>query len=210
MSTGRFGGMGSEAQTQTRTYVGPTTEEVQARYEVDRTEAGRNGWSPVAQSWDTSQPQPTLVVIYGPAPRAAKAARSTPMRKATWAIVIWTSVVALPFLPFFPPATGDYQMERWTLAFLAGASLFVVWLIGFIPLSIIWFLSRPKQDVAVYGPQGQQLMVSEKEAKHWVETEGWAYQPPEDEAAAIDWLNARQWGPPPGGQPPYGGPPPQR
>ena len=135
------------------------------------------------------------------------------MRMATWAVVIWTAVLALLgfALVAFPFQGGDdYQVERQILAFLAGVSLFAVWLIGFITLSIIWFLSRPKQDVAVYGPQGQQLMVSAKEAKHWVEMEGWAYQPPEDEAAAIDWLNAQQWGPPPGGQPPYGGPPPQR
>ena len=68
------------------------------------------------------------------------------MRMATWAVVIWTAVLALLgfALVAFPFQGGDdYQVERQILAFLAGVLLFVVWFIGFIILSIIWFLNRP-------------------------------------------------------------------
>jgi hypothetical protein len=45
------------------------------------------------------------------------------------------------------------------------------------PLILIWFLSRPKKSVIVYGPQGQHVMLSAREARRRVETsEGWSYQ----------------------------------
>jgi polyferredoxin len=132
------------------------------------------------------------------------------MRKATAAIVIWSAVMALlAVLLVTTPVTEDRY--RGFAIILFGVPLVIGWLIGFMALSVIWFLSRPKHDVAVYGPQGQQMLVSEKEAKFWVEKKGWAYQPHvRYETAAIEWMNAQRWGPPPGGQPPYGGPPPQR
>jgi len=30
---------------------------------------------------------------------------------------------------------------------------------------LVWLMSRPKDNVLIYGPQGQQVTVSEKEAK---------------------------------------------
>jgi hypothetical protein len=44
------------------------------------------------------------------------------------------------------------------------------------PLLLVWLVSRPKNNTVVYGPQGQQVMVSEREAKRRVEKGGWTYQ----------------------------------
>jgi hypothetical protein len=54
--------------------------------------------------------------------------------------------------------------------------LFVIWFVGFLVLGLIWLMSRPKETVVVYGPQGQQVMVTEKEAQQRVSA-GWTYQP---------------------------------
>jgi hypothetical protein len=54
--------------------------------------------------------------------------------------------------------------------------LFFVWFIGFIILGLIWLMSRPKENVIVYGPEGQQVTVTEKEAQRRVSS-GWTYQP---------------------------------
>ena len=56
--------------------------------------------------------------------------------------------------------------------------LIIIWFIGFIVLGLVWLMSRPKDNVLVYGPQGQQMTVSEKDAKRRVEKQGWTYQPP--------------------------------
>ena len=48
--------------------------------------------------------------------------------------------------------------------------------IGFVIFGIIWLMSRPKENVIVYGPEGQQVTVTEKEAQRRVAS-GWTYQP---------------------------------
>ena len=67
-------------------------------------------------------------------------------------------------------------------------------------------LSRPKQNTVIYGPQGQWMRVTEKEAKKRVEEEGWMYEPPRSYPAQQPYP-PQQWGLPPGGQPPQGGQP---
>jgi hypothetical protein len=46
-------------------------------------------------------------------------------------------------------------------------------------LGLVWLMSRPKESVVVIrGPGGQQVTVSEKEAKRRIAKEvGWSYQP---------------------------------
>ena len=56
--------------------------------------------------------------------------------------------------------------------------IIVIWFIGFIVLGLIWLMSRPKDNVLIYGPDGQQVTVSEKEAQRRVKRGGWTYQPP--------------------------------
>jgi hypothetical protein len=55
--------------------------------------------------------------------------------------------------------------------------IFFIWFIVFVVLSIIWFMTRGRTTVVVYGPQGQQASVAESEAKKRVEKQGWSYTP---------------------------------
>lgn len=52
-----------------------------------------------------------------------------------------------------------------------------IWFLGFVVLGLVWLMSRPKDNVVIYGPEGQQVTVSEKEAKRRT-GKGWTYQPP--------------------------------
>jgi hypothetical protein len=106
----------------------------------------------------------------------------------TWAIVIWTVVFAVWIIGGVS-ATGN------NCAGLAGSDLtacqagtaigggiavsllIMLWFVGFIVLALIWFMSRPRNNVVVYGPEGQQVTVSESEAKKRVEKQGWSYAP---------------------------------
>ena len=58
-------------------------------------------------------------------------------------------------------------------------AILFIWLIGLLILTVVWLLSRPKPNTAIYGPQGQWMRVTEKEATQRVEKEGWSYQPPQ-------------------------------
>ena len=65
-------------------YSGATTDAVQRLFEEERKRAETAGYDVVATRWDTSQPQPTLLVEYGlRAPLSpAPATQSAPVRKA--------------------------------------------------------------------------------------------------------------------------------
>lgn len=110
-------------------------------------------------------------------------------RKATWALVIWTAIFAI----WIAAGTGsvanncaglvgdDLTLCQSGTAIgggLAVTFLIFLWFMGFVVLSLVWFMSRPKNNVAVFGPNGQHVMVSEKEAKRRVEKQGWTYQRP--------------------------------
>lgn len=110
-------------------------------------------------------------------------------RKMTWVVVIWT----LLFVLWGASGLGAVSNN---CAGLTGTALsncqagtaigggigltfiFLIWFLGFIVLSIVWFATRPKQNVMIYGPAGQQMTVSENEAKKRVEKQGWSYQKP--------------------------------
>ena len=66
---------------------------------------------------------------------------------------------------------------------LAVTFIIFIWFIGFIVLGLVWFMSRPKDNVLIYGPQGQKVTVSEKEAQRRVKKGGWNYQPPSQPGA---------------------------
>jgi hypothetical protein len=115
-------------------------------------------------------------------------------RKATWALVVWTILMAL-WIGGGIAATGSGPGDCGTLsqdaceaAYGLGAgigvtALFFLWFIGFLILGLVWLMSRPKENVVVYGPEGQQVTVTEKEAKRRV-GKGWTYQPPLPPAAS--------------------------
>lgn len=99
-------------------------------------------------------------------------------RKSTWAIAIWTALCLLwvggGIAAVAPTAAGS-------AAAAAGATIGVtvimfIWFLVLLPLAIVWFASRPKENVTVYGPAGQQVVVTEKEARRRVERDDWTYQ----------------------------------
>ena len=109
-------------------------------------------------------------------------------RKATWAVVLWTALFAVWIVAGVGNTggncagmTGDElaacQAGTAIGAGLGVSFLIMLWFIGFIVLAVIWFASRPNNNVVVYGPQGQQVSLSEKDAKRRVERDGWTYQP---------------------------------
>jgi hypothetical protein len=56
---------------------------------------------------------------------------------------------------------------------ILASATFATW-----PFLIVWFLSRPTNKVLVFGPQGQQVSVSEREGKRRVDRgDGWTYEP---------------------------------
>ncbi len=92
-------------------------------------------------------------------------------RKMTWAILIWTAVMVAWIVSGASAVsnncageTGD-ALATCQAATAIGGGIAVtligfIWFIGFIVLSVIWFMTRPKNNVTVFGPQGQQVMVS--------------------------------------------------
>ena len=109
----------------------------------------------------------------------------TKWRKMSWAILVWTGL----FLIWGIAGAGNVSTEdcvgEYASACEAGTAIgagigltliFLLWFIGFIVLAIVWFMTRPKNNVTVYGPQGQQVVVSEAEARKRVEKQGWTYE----------------------------------
>jgi hypothetical protein len=98
-------------------------------------------------------------------------------RKTTWVIVIWTVLMVL-WMGSAIGASGKVSADpnyAAGIATLGVTFLIVLWLLVLAPLALVWFGTRPKENVTVYGPDGQQVMVSEKEARKRVE-QGWTYQ----------------------------------
>ena len=60
------GAVVSPPESITKVFTGPTTESAEAASRADLAIAAASGYYPGGQRWDTSQPQPTLVVEYGP------------------------------------------------------------------------------------------------------------------------------------------------
>ena len=107
-------------------------------------------------------------------------------RKSTWALVIWTVLIFVWIAAGMANAGNAAQSCTGTdsAACQAGVGigtgigvtfLFVLWFVGFIVGTIVWFASRPKNNVVIYGPEGQQMTVSEKEAARRI-SQGWTYQ----------------------------------
>lgn len=93
-------------------------------------------------------------------------------RKATWTLAIFTAL-----------------MGAWIVSGVSATSVrpgllvVIVWFIGCILLGLVWLMSRSRNNVLIYGPQGQQWNVSEREALRRLH-QGWSYQPRVSEAVA--------------------------
>ena len=112
-----------------------------------------------------------------------------PKRKMTWVILIWTALFVVwgvagagAVSNNCPGLTGDALATCQAATAIGGGIgltvIFILWFIGFIVLALIWFMTRPKNNVIVYGPQGQQVTVTESEARKRVEKLGWSYTRP--------------------------------
>jgi hypothetical protein len=101
----------------------------------------------------------------------------------TWAILIFTALMLVWVISGANaagqvPVANDAEAAGVAIGTgLAVTFLFFIWFVGFIVLSIVWFMTRARHNVVAYGPGGQQVMFSEKEAKKRVEKQGWSYQP---------------------------------
>jgi hypothetical protein len=109
-------------------------------------------------------------------------------RKATWALLIWNVLIIIWLVSGVGSVSNNCsnltgaELQGCQAGTAIGAGIgvtfiIIIWFIGFIVLGLIWLMSRPKDNVVIYGPEGQQVTVSEKEAKRRV-TKGWTYQPP--------------------------------
>lgn len=100
-------------------------------------------------------------------------------RKISWVIAIWTVLIGVWIVSGINAAApGAAQSQAYAAGATIGVTLvFMLWLLVLAPLALIWFATRPKANVTVYGPSNQQVMVSESEARKRVGTHGWTYQP---------------------------------
>jgi hypothetical protein len=89
-----------------------------------------------------------------------------PTRKATWAILLWTGFMGVGIFAAALGIGGDCaglsgsdlgacQADAWVRGVIGLALLLVLWFVGFVPLAIVWFVSRPKENVAVYDRAGR-------------------------------------------------------
>ena len=112
-----------------------------------------------------------------------------PTRRTTWAITIWTVFMAVGILAAALGIGGDCagltgselgacQSAAWIRGGIGLTLLFILWLVGLLPLAVLWLVSRPKENVVVFGPGGRQSTVSEREAEKRVDEQGWTYEKP--------------------------------
>jgi len=86
-------------------------------------------------------------------------------RKATWALAIFTALMG--------SWAGTAIGGGIAITFIA-----ILWFVGFIVLGLVWLMSRPEEYVVIRGPNGQQVTLSEKDARRRIAKEvGWSYQP---------------------------------
>lgn len=118
-------------------------------------------------------------------------------RKTTWVIALWTALIGAWIVSGISAAApGAAQSQAYAAGATIGVTLiFMLWLLVLLPLALVWFATKPKQNVTVYGPAGQQVLVSETEARKRVTQPGWGYQPGGGSARPLaegdfDWASA--------------------
>jgi hypothetical protein len=79
-------------------------------------------------------------------------------RTATWALLIFTA----------------WMILMW--ATTASAAPIVMWFIGLFVVLGLWLVSGTKLNTRIYGPAGQEWIVSAATAERRVRS-GWSYQP---------------------------------
>lgn len=74
-----------------------------------------------------------------------------PKRKMSWALIIWTIIMAIWAIAGGSSADCGSQGDQYSQAGcqagtgIAIALIIVIWFIGFVVLSLIWFMTRPRK-----------------------------------------------------------------
>lgn len=79
------------------------------------------------------------------------------LRTATWALLIATAWMVIMWA-----TTGSIVPM-------------VLWFIGVSIVLLLWVVNRPKQNVRIYGPSGQEWLVKAATARRRVRN-GWSYE----------------------------------
>jgi hypothetical protein len=108
-------------------------------------------------------------------------------RKATWALALWTALMAL-WLGLGIVNVADEPREPGmglSLGYLAGFGIIIlIWFVGFVALSLVWLMSRPGEShVLMYGPNGEQKTMTTDQARR-LEKHGWTRIPPGRDAVS--------------------------
>jgi hypothetical protein len=77
---------------------------------------------------------------------------------ATWALLIFTA----------------WMIIMWTTT--GSLVPMILWFIGLAAVIVLWLASRPRQNVHIFGPNGQEWIVTAVTAERRVRS-GWSYQP---------------------------------
>jgi hypothetical protein len=110
-------------------------------------------------------------------------------RFATWLLVVWTGLMGLGILAALmgigadcvAPGGGELGSclsDAWIRGSVGLMLLVFLWFVVAVPMWALFTHTRPKPNVFVYGPAGQQVMLPEDEAARRVQQPGWSYRNP--------------------------------
>jgi hypothetical protein len=110
-------------------------------------------------------------------------------RFATWLLIVWTGLMGLGTLAALfgigadcvAPGGGELGSclsDAWIRGSVGLMLLVFLWFVVAAPLWVLFTHTRPKPNVFVYGPAGQQVMLPEDEAARRVQQPGWSYRNP--------------------------------
>jgi hypothetical protein len=85
-----------------------------------------------------------------------------PNRVLTWVILIWTTLMGVGILAAFLGIGGDCagltgselsacQADAWVRGGIGLTLLLLLWLVVFLPLAFIWYVSRPRHQKPIPG-----------------------------------------------------------
>jgi hypothetical protein len=110
-------------------------------------------------------------------------------RFAIGLLAIWTALMGIGILAAFLGIGGDCTGQpggelasclssAWIRGGVGLMLLGFLWFVIAAPLWVLYTHTRPKPNVFVYGPEGQQVMLPEDEASRRVTQPGWSYLQP--------------------------------
>lgn len=80
-----------------------------------------------------------------------------------WGTAIWALLIATAWMMIMWATTGSIVPM-------------VLWFVGLSVVLLLWVLKRPRQNVRIYGPSGQEWLVKAATAERRIKS-GWSYEP---------------------------------